>query len=180
MDVPVIIGDMLQQFFVEFVEAPQLQFIDIVVGFVASQRQGSQCKLCRRLRFARCSSWIGTRPSLCNDRPRWSRQLVQSGGAAGAVPARLWTAVSQDVPEFPAKPGGASDSVHRKSWVMTAVKGFLAHFAPFFALLRVVPELSASRSWGALDDEEFFVIEGWGVALTPGVVLPGVRPPVVH
>ena len=27
---------------------------------------------------------------------------------------------------------GASDSVHRMSWVMTAVKGFLAHFAPFF------------------------------------------------
>ena len=26
-------------------------------------------------------------------------------------------AVSQVVPEFPAKPGGASDSVHRKSWV---------------------------------------------------------------
>ena len=46
-------------------------------------------------------------------------QTVQSGGAAGAVPARLWTspAVSQVVPEFPVKPGGASDSVHRKSWV---------------------------------------------------------------
>ena len=53
---------------------------------------------------------------------------------------------------------GASDSVHRQSWVMTAD----------------VPELSASRSWGALDDEEFFVIEGSGVGL------PGVRPPVVH
>ena len=43
---------------------------------------------------------------------------------------------------------------------MTAVKGFFLPFWPFFALLRVVPELSASRSWGALDDEEFFVIEG--------------------
>ena len=41
------------------------------------------------------------------------------------------------------------------------------------------PELSASRSWGALDDEEFFVIEGSGVALTPGVNLPGVGPPGV-
>ena len=30
-----------------------------------------------------------------------------------------------------------------------------------------------------LDDEEFFVIEGSGVALTPGVELPGVRPPGV-
>ena len=34
-------------------------------------------------------------------------------------------------------------------------------------------------SFRALDDEEFFVIEGFlGVALTPGVLLPGVRPPV--
>ena len=48
MDVPVIISDKLQLSFVESVEVPQLPFIDIVVGFVASQRQGSQCKLCRR------------------------------------------------------------------------------------------------------------------------------------
>ena len=41
---------------------------------------------------------------------------------------------------------------------MKAVKGFLAVFSAFFALLRVVPELSAC--WGALDDEEFFVVEG--------------------
>ena len=41
------------------------------------------------------------------------------------------------------------------------------------------PELSASRSWGALDDEEFFVIEDSGVALTPGANLPGVGPPGV-
>ena len=52
---------------------------------------------------------------------------------------------------------------------MMAVKGFFRPFWPFFALLRVVPELSASRSWGALDDEEFFFIEGWEVALTSGV-----------
>ena len=62
---------------------------------------------------------------------------------------------------------------------MTAVKGFFGLFG-HFSRSRVVPELSASRSWGALDDEEFFVIEGSGVALTPGVGLPGVRPPVVH
>ena len=34
MDVPATISDLLQQFFVEFVKVPQLQFIDIVVGFV--------------------------------------------------------------------------------------------------------------------------------------------------
>ena len=41
--------------------------------------------------------------------------------------------------------------------------GVFGSFCAFFALLRVVPELSASRSWGALDDEEFFVMEarGW-------------------
>ena len=34
-------------------------------------------------------------------------------------------------------------------------------------------------SFRALDDEEFFVIEcSLGVALTPGVLLPGVRPSV--
>ena len=90
--------------------------------------------------------------------------------------------------------GSASESVHRLVWwtsqlatetgcfpQLGAMKGFFGLFRPFFALLPFVPELSASfRSWGALDDEEFFVIEGWGVALTPGVVLPGVRPPVVH
>ena len=69
----------------------------------------------------------------------------------------------------PAKPGGASDSVHRQSWVVKAVKGFFSGFSAFFALVRVVPELSASCSLGALDDEEFFVIEGSGVAESPGV-----------
>ena len=54
--------------------------------------------------------------------------------------------------------------------VMAAVEGGFDGFSAFFALLRFVPELSASfRSWGALDDEEFFVIEGSLVALTPGV-----------
>ena len=48
-------------------------------------------------------------------------------------------------------------------------EGVFSGFSAFFALLRVVSELSASCSWRALDDEEFFVIEGSGVALTPGV-----------
>ena len=49
------------------------------------------------------------------------------------------------------------------------MKGFLAHFAPFFALLRLSGVERQFSQLGALDDEEFFVIEGWGVALTPGV-----------
>ena len=46
------------------------------------------------------------------------------------------------------------------------------------ALGRVCPG-SAGQVFRALDDEEFFVIEGsLGVALTPGVLLQGVGPPV--
>ena len=41
-------------------------------------------------------------------------------------------------------------------------EGIFGAFFVIFRALPVVPELSASRSWGALDDEEFFVIEGSG------------------
>ena len=50
MDVPVIISDKLQQFFVEFVEVPQLPFIDIVVavkGFLAQFAHFSRSWLSR-------------------------------------------------------------------------------------------------------------------------------------
>ena len=101
VDVLVIISDKLQQSFVEFVEVPQLQFIDIVVGFVASQRQGSQCKLCRR-------PDIGQVQFLDLDTPvvvQRQGQMVQT-----------------------LQSGGATASVHRQ---IVAVKGFLAHFAHF-------------------------------------------------
>ena len=46
-----------QQSFVELFLVPQLQFIDrVVVTLVASQRQGSQCKLSRRPEIPWCSS----------------------------------------------------------------------------------------------------------------------------
>ena len=48
-------------------------------------------------------------------------------------------------------------------------EGFLSHFAPFFALLRLSGVERQFSQLGALDDEEFFVIEGWVLALTPGV-----------
>ena len=48
MDVPVIICDKLQQVFVEYVEVPQLQFIDSMVVFQLLHRDRyAQCKLCR-------------------------------------------------------------------------------------------------------------------------------------
>ena len=68
--------------------------------------------------------------------------------------------------------GGASDSAHRWSQRTSQLQqrrirfqrgdgdewAFFWLFWPFFALFRVVPELSAS--FRVLDDEEFFVIEG--------------------
>ena len=52
-----------------------------------------------------------------------------------------------DIPVLALRTGGASDSViDRVQRQFGAVKGFLTHFASFFALLRVVPELSASFS----------------------------------
>ena len=48
VDVSVIFQLKFQQPFVEFYKVPQLQFIDrVVVISVVSQRQGSQCKLCK-------------------------------------------------------------------------------------------------------------------------------------
>ena len=56
-----------QQSIVEFFKVPQLQFFDRVVATsVASQRQGSQCKLYRRPEIPRCSSgWSSTCPLVC-------------------------------------------------------------------------------------------------------------------
>ena len=54
-----------QQSFVEFYKVPQLQFIDRVVVFsVASQRQGSQCKLCKPV-IPQCSSLRGSWHARC-------------------------------------------------------------------------------------------------------------------
>ena len=52
---------------------------------------------------------------------------------------------------------------------MTAVKGFLAVFQNFRAPPGCPGVERQFSQLGALDDEEFFVIEGSGVALTPGV-----------
>ena len=51
----------------------------------------------------------------------------------------------------------ATETDTLSAWV-TAMNGIFWPFWSFFALLRVVPELSAS--FRALDDEEFFVIDG--------------------
>ena len=65
MDVSVTISDKFQQFFIVFVKVPQLQFIERVVGFVV-RRDRYTVQTVQKTGW--CSSWIGTRPSLCNDR----------------------------------------------------------------------------------------------------------------
>ena len=68
---PVIICDKLQQVFVEYVEVPQLQFIDSMVIFpVASQRQVRTVQNCADgVRFHRCSSWgLSTCPFVVPDK----------------------------------------------------------------------------------------------------------------
>ena len=71
MDVSVIMQLQFQQFFVDYVEVPQLQFIDSMVVFQLLHRdRDAQCKMCRRpSSFSWCSSWTRwTCPLLCCDR----------------------------------------------------------------------------------------------------------------
>ena len=73
--------------------------------------------------------------------------------------------------------GGASDSV--LDVFEAVVEAFFAACCGIFGLLLTELSPGLQRTfWGALDDEEFFVVEGSGVAGTPGVSLPGVLPQV--
>ena len=117
--------------------------------------------------LARCSSWIGTRPSLCNDRAGWSRQVSLEVPQVQFLPGCGRPCGHAGRPGVPGEAGRCHSF---SSSTRCGSEGFFSTFCAFFALLQVVvPALSASRSWGALDDEEFFVIEGSRVALTPGV-----------
>ena len=91
----------------------------------------AQCKLCRRLEIPQRSfSKFLTCPSLCNDRPRWSRQF------------RLEVPQIQFIAGF----GGHPSWQQRQVSQLGAMKAVFRPFRPFFALLRVVPELIASCS----------------------------------
>ena len=108
MDVPVIISDKLQQSFVQFVEVPQLPFIDIVVGFVASQRQGSQCELCRRPDVGQVQFLDWDTPVVLQRQGQMEvpqMQFLPGCGRPCGLAGR---------PGVPAKPGGARASVHRQ------------------------------------------------------------------
>ena len=104
-----------------------------------------------------------TWPSLCNDRPGWSRQL------------------SLEVPQVQYLRGGGSPCGHAATSRSSrlAVEAVRIRKSDAYASLLRFSHLSpglraGAHFFGALDDEEFFVIEGWGVAGTPGVRLPGV------
>ena len=102
MDVPVITQLQFQQSFVEYVEVRQTRQSG---GFNCFTETGTQCKLCKSpLRSHRCSSWVGWVTPVVVQRQAQMVQTVQSGGAAGAVPARWWTSLRSrsDVQEFPA------------------------------------------------------------------------------
>ena len=72
VDVSVFMQLKFQQSFVEFYKVPQLQFIDRVVVFsVVSQRQGSQCKLCKPV-IPQCSSLRRSLPHRADSRCRCS------------------------------------------------------------------------------------------------------------
>ena len=85
VDVPAIISDMLQQFFVEFVKVPQLQFIDIVVGFVVRRDRAHSAHCTEDVRFARCSSWTGWDTRCCATTGAWVHSAENCGRTASAV-----------------------------------------------------------------------------------------------
>ena len=116
--------------------------------------------------LVRCSSWFGTRPTLCNDRAGWSKQFSLEVPQVQFLPGCGRPCGHAGRPGVPDEAGRCHSFC---SSTRCGSEGVFSSFCAFFVLLRFVPELSASRSWGALDDEELFVIEGSGVALTPGV-----------
>ena len=144
VDVPVFISDKLQQFFVEFVEVPQLPFIDIVVGFVASQRHGSQYKLCRRPVVGQVQFLDWDTPVVVQQQGQMV-QTLQSGGAAGAVPARLWTSLRSC---RTSRSSRRSRKVPQLQFIVRAgfdgSEGFFSAFSAFCAIFRAPSGLSWS------------------------------------
>ena len=122
---------------------------------------GTQCKLCRSpSRFFRCSSWTVGTPVVVQRQVLGFDSAENWGSTASAV---LWQ-------------GGRCSRCCSSStrfgrpcdFAVTSLKGFLRFFRIFRAPLGC-PGVERQSQPGSLDDEEFFVIEGWGVALTPGV-----------
>ena len=131
------------------IEITQLQYIDQVFDVLVAQVWQIRAKSWVTVEIPQLqlvSSWTGCcSPVVCNNRCPWSSQFID-----GCERPCDHAATSGLVE-------GASDSVHRQSpWTFQFHRDGFAFSR--VALLRVVLELSAS--FRALDDEEFFVIEG--------------------
>ena len=98
--------------FVVSVDVPQIPFIERVVDIsVASKRQGRTVQTVQKTRDSPGAVLGLERARRCARQGRMV-QTVQSGGAAGAVPARLWMSLRfAGRPGVPALPGGASDQL---------------------------------------------------------------------
>ena len=167
VDVSVTMQLQFQQGFVDYVEVPQLQFFDRVVvqllyrdRYTVQTVQKSvvilQVQFLDRLGHARRCATTG-----------WMVQTVQK---TGEVPQVQYCDKVVDVP-------ACSSSTRfgcRCDLAVTAVKAFLAHFAPFFALLRLsgverqvsvgepsmTKSSSSSRAGGGADAGSFSQVSG--------------------
>ena len=105
-----------------------------------------------------CMSCL-TCPSLCNDRADGPDNSELPGGAAGAVPAWLWTSLRlcgdvREVPQILAwtRPSSSKEGRFRR---------ILRHFSHSV-------QLDVSAHFSALDGQQLLVVEGSGVAGMPG------------
>ena len=149
----------------------------------------SRRSCCRKLwRFRSCSaSWVGGRswtrkltcPLLCTS---WCRKLRYGSdrGMAPLILEEIMKVISWfqfvdkvvDVPVGVQRQGGWSRQC-RNLWIFCMFRSWTRLWScPWWC--------QAIRAGLVLDHQEFLVIECSGGALTPGVQLPGVRPPVVH
>ena len=122
VDVPVIISDKFQQSIVyEDVEVPQIQFIDRVVDL--------SVVLQRRVPTVQTVQKTGEIPQL----QFLDRCQVGTEQKTVEVPQLQCSDKVDDVPvvQVVVQVEGASDSVHRQNWIMTAVKGVFGLFGLF-------------------------------------------------
>ena len=171
MDVSVTMLLKLQQF-VEYMEVPQLQFLDRVVVQLLHRDRYTVQTVQKSVEILQVQflDWFGP-PVVVQRQVRGSDGAENSG-----VPQVQYFDRVVDVPACSSSTRFGRSvilqrQVHADSgrclrfslcWIMMAVMGFLAHFAPFFALLRLSGvERQVSVEEPSID-EEFFVIEGWG------------------
>ena len=89
---------------------------------------GFRCFCAEDRMLARCSSWIGTRPLLCNDRARWSRHFSLKVPQVQFLPGCGRPCGLAGRPGVPGKAGRCHSF---SSSTSCSSVGFLAHFAHF-------------------------------------------------